>query len=136
MKGREKGRLDEKRILVLETDGATRDRLWRELQSCGAAVLRPTGSAVAALELIYAKLPVGALLDASLDAQTSFAVAEFAWREAVPFVFFTSGAALVMPPELLGRSLSKEASAADIAGALFDRSRNRHRNAAFARPSS
>ena len=138
MKGREKSRLNRKRILVLEADRATLDRLRRELQSCGAAVLGPTGSAVAALELIYAELPDGALLDASLDAQTSFAVAEFLWREAVPFVFFTSGAALVMPPEFLGRSIGREASAADIAGALFGHPTNTRRNAleAFARPFS
>lgn len=122
MRGGEQSRLKGKRILVVDADEAIRDRLRSELQSSGAAVLGPTGSAVAALELIYAELPDGALLDASLDAETSFAAAEFLWREAVPFVFFTSGAPLEMPPEFLGRSIGRDASATDIARALFGRS--------------
>jgi CheY-like chemotaxis protein len=124
-KSRGKFHMRGKRILVLETEGETRKRLELELRDLGAAILGPAQSAVAALELMYDRSPDGALLDARLDAQTSFAVAEFLWREAVPFVFTTSGMALDMPPEFLGRSVSKETPLTDIAEALFGRSANR-----------
>lgn len=111
--------LQGKRILLMESAGEVRDRFGRELQRIGAAVLGPAESAIAALELIYGEPPDAGVLDARLDAETSFAVAELLWQEAVPFVFTTSGTALHMPPEFLGRRLGKRTTVTDIADALF-----------------
>lgn len=124
MKPREQSRIGllGKRILLLERAAATGKRLGQELQSFGATVLGPASSAVAALELIYARPPDGAVLDAALDAQTSYAVAEFLWRERVPFVFKTRDVTLAMPPEFQTRRVGQEATVSQIAEKLFGRS--------------
>lgn len=124
MKPRERSRIGllGKRILLLEPDAAAGERLGQELQNCGAAVLGPASSAVAALELIYANLPDAAVLDAGLDAQTSYAVAEFLWRESVPFIFITADTTLGMPPEFQSRRVGQGATLREIAEMLFGRS--------------
>jgi hypothetical protein len=108
-----------KRVLLLLQGGDGGDCYRRELRHSGAFVLGPIASSLDALTLVYEERPDGAILDARLDAQTSFAVAEFLWRARVPFVLVTFGRAVEMPPEFQSRLLVKGIPVALIADQLF-----------------
>jgi CheY-like chemotaxis protein len=116
-----------KRILVLEGDAETGDRLRRDLVRRGAHVVGPAKSAVEALDLIDTWTPNGALLDIRMDAETSFAVAELLWGESVPFVLMSSGDTVGTPPEFQDRVLAVAGSMTLIVEKLFgDPPEDRH----------
>lgn len=111
--------LQNKRVLLLIQGGDGGDRYRRELRHSGAFVLGPMASSLDALTLVYEERPDGAILDARLDAQTSFAVSEFLWRARLPFVLLAFGGAIEMPPEFEGRLLLRGIPLALIAAKLF-----------------
>ncbi|WP_232631409.1 PAS domain-containing protein [Methylobacterium sp. Leaf118] len=88
------------RILVAEDDFYLACDVARALKGAGAAVLGPCASEAAALQLLAAEAPTGAVVDINLGGVPSFALARALSKDGLPYLFVTGYDAEAIPPDV------------------------------------
>ena len=86
------------RILVVEDEYLLADELLGNLEEAGAIVVGPVGTIADALEIIDAETRVDmAVLDANLQGEMAFPVAERLEKRGIPYLFTTGYDASIIP---------------------------------------
>jgi CheY-like chemotaxis protein len=115
------GRLDKKRVLLVEDEYVVADDMARELAGFGLVVLGPLGSLGDAMRLVGSGEAIdGAVLDINLRGEMVFPLAEELRRRDVPFVFATGYERWSIPVSFQGVPLcEKPVEVAKVARSLF-----------------
>lgn len=95
------GKLEGRRILLVEDEYFQAREIKTILEQEGAKVLGPTGRAHEVPELLATARIDAAILDINLGAGPSYTTANLLQREGIPFAFLTGYDSESIPPELL-----------------------------------
>jgi DNA-binding response OmpR family regulator len=106
-------------VLVVEDEWIIGEAIARMLRRAGCRVLGPAGTVADALAIIGQEAPAAALLDASLGAEPSFAVADLLAARGIPFAFLSGRRPEELPPAYAAcRLLTKPFREKDLAPVL------------------
>ncbi|MET1026214.1 MAG: response regulator [Dongiaceae bacterium] len=93
------------RILVVEDEWILAEEMEVSLREAGFDILGPVPSVKSALHIVETEELDAAVLNITLNSETSFPVARALIDRRVPFVFVTGHAAAFLPPELKNKPL-------------------------------
>jgi CheY-like chemotaxis protein len=109
-----------KAVLVVEDEFLIAETTCADLEAVGAVVVGPVPTVARALSLLQSRAVDAALLDISLNEETSISVVNELARRAIPYVFVSNISPTELPPRFRDFLVGKPANMTVIARKLFE----------------